>query len=349
MSPTVDAEPLAGARAFRRDTERTARLMFDAELETDSVGIDAVLSPTVLEPLGVRPVPGTLARLLQSAAKKLGRLDLDVGASRQRAAIRRDVLGAGAAAPPRFLVRVDEFPHYLAWDEPDRYGGARFERFHEIMRAAGVPYLLAVLPRVSRAPLDPRPSGSRELDAEERTLLSRLRADGVALALHGRDHRTRYRSPRRHSELSGLSEQATSALLDEALDELARLEHLRPDVFVAPYNRFDSSQWPALAARFSIVGGGPESIRMLGLQPTPQWRGEAVYLPAYAPFYGRASEVRPAAERVIAQSTGLWTPIVLHWGWEAEAGWRELERLAEVIAPHAVSWPDFHAAVGRSR
>ena len=46
-------------------------------------------------------------------------------------------------------MRVDEFPHYMAWDDPEGFGTARYERFHEIMAGAGVPYLVAVL-RVSR-------------------------------------------------------------------------------------------------------------------------------------------------------------------------------------------------------
>jgi hypothetical protein len=40
---------------------------------------------------------------------------------------------------------------------------------------------------------------------------------------------------------------------------------------------------------------------------------------------------------------------VLHWGWEADAGWGELERLASVLSPHAAAWRDFLGAVGRSR
>jgi hypothetical protein len=59
--------------------------------------------------------------------------------------------------------------------------------------------------------------------------------------------------------------------------------------------------------------------------------------------------VLPAARRAIQLSTGIWTPIVLHWGWEAEAGWSDLERLVTLIAPHAVGWEDFLAAVRRSR
>jgi len=60
-------------------------------------------------------------------------------------------LPTGTAAP-RLLVRVDEFPHAQAWDEPERLARHGSERFHEIMAGTGVPYLIAVLPRVSRAP-----------------------------------------------------------------------------------------------------------------------------------------------------------------------------------------------------
>jgi len=120
-------------------------------------------------------------------------------------------------------------------------------------------------------------------------------------------------------------------------------------VFVPPYNRFDASQFEALARRFQVVCGGPESIGTMGFHSTPQWRGEAVYLPSYAPVYGRAVDVLPAVERAIERAAGLWVPVVLHWGWEMDAGWGDLERLADRIAPYAASWEDFHGAIQRSR
>jgi peptidoglycan/xylan/chitin deacetylase (PgdA/CDA1 family) len=332
------------------DAVRGARLLFDAEIAGGAVGAEDVEIAPVLEavrPRAVRPAP---VRLAQDVARKLGRLDHERAVDAPLLAARRTVLGGRADAPPRFLVRVDEFPHYKAWDEPGRFGCDGFRRFHELLTAAGVPYLVAVLPRVSRAPLDPHDGESRALSDEEVTLLRTLADhDDVALALHGRDHRTRFASPRRHSELCGLDAAATAALLDDALAELAAHGIERPAVFVPPYNRFDAGQWPALAARFAIVGGGPEAIRRIGFQRTPQWRGDAVYLPSYAPFYGRARDVLPAAARAIERQTGLWTPIVLHWGWEADAGWSDLERLCEAIAPHAARWQDFEAAVERSR
>jgi uncharacterized protein DUF2334 len=279
---------------------------------------------------------------------KLGRLDYETAVAEPLLAARRAALGEGAAAAPRFLVRVDEFPHYQAWDDPERFGTARYERFHEIMAAAGVPYLVAVLPRVAREPLSPTASGSRPLEPGEAAMLRRLSGEQVAFGLHGRDHRTRFTSPRRHSELCGLSLAATEELLEDGLAELARHE-IHPTVFVPPYNRFDAGQFETLARRFEVVCGGPESIGTMGFHSTPQWRGEAVYLPSYAPVYGRAADVLPVVEWAIERGAGLWVPVVLHWGWEMQAGWGDLERLAERIAPYAVGWEDLHGAIQRSR
>jgi peptidoglycan/xylan/chitin deacetylase (PgdA/CDA1 family) len=286
---------------------------------------------------------------VQSATKRRTGPDAfrrDVDAMAQ---LRRRMLGDRAAGPPRFLVRVDEFPHYLAWDDPARYGTDRFRRFHEVMRSAGVPYLVAALPRISRHPLDPGERRSRPLHADEVSMLARIHADGTGIALHGRDHRTRWKSARRHSELTGLDRHATAELLDAGLAELHDQIGVRPRVFVAPYNRFTARQWPTLAERFSVIGGGPESIRMFGVQSTPQWRGDAVYLPAYAPFYAPAGHILDAARQTIERAPGIWVPIALHWGWEADAQWRDLERLAALIAPHTADWADFLDAVDRSR
>ncbi|PRC57263.1 hypothetical protein C6A85_34440, partial [Mycobacterium sp. ITM-2017-0098] len=84
--------------------------------------------------------------------------------------------------------------------------------------------------------LDPDQRESRPLDDDEVAMLERLQHDGVTIALHGRDHRTRFASPRRRSELSGLHASATGELLDTALAELESAGLSRPRVFVAPYN-----------------------------------------------------------------------------------------------------------------
>jgi peptidoglycan/xylan/chitin deacetylase (PgdA/CDA1 family) len=326
---------------------RSARLLLGPELPAGAAGEQALRAPAVRAAVRSRGSTSAPRRFLQRVARKLGRLDYESAVAKPLDAARRAVLGADAAVPPRFLVRVDEYPHYLAWDDPERYGSERFRRFHATMLAAGVPYLIAALPRVGHAPLDPQQSRSRALEDEERELLRRLPAEGVSFGLHGLDHRTRFASPRRHSELCGLSAAETDALIDQGLAELAPLG-IEPQVFVAPYNRFDADQYDVLARRFAVVCGGPESVGLLGFQRTPVWLGEAVYLPSYDPVYGHAREVLPAARRLIERRVGLWVPIVLHWGWEADEDWTALELLLEAIAAHTVHWDDFLAAVRAS-
>jgi hypothetical protein len=330
------------------DGARTARLLFVHELTAGVVHHSELDTPQVRAATRVAGVPMRPIRIAQQLRRKFGGLSVERDVIAPLMAARQAVLGERAASPPRFLVRVDEFPHYLAWDDPRRFGTERFERFHEILAGAGVPYLLAVLPRVSREPLSPPGSQWRPLDQGEIAMLARLTGEGVSFGLHGLTHRTRFDSPRRYSELCGLSAAATADLLDVGLAELAALG-IDPKVFVPPYNRFDATQFDPLARRFEVVCGGPESIGHIGFQRTPQWRGDAVYLPSYAPFYGHAAEVLPAVRHAVEAACDLWIPIVLHWGWEADAGWSELEQLAGALAPYAAEWQDFLAAIDHSR
>lgn len=331
----------------RAEQERSARLLLGVYTPADALPAALLRSRAVRSAVRSRRAPSAPYRFMQRVQRKLGGLEYERAVAEPLQAARRAALGEHSAAAPRFLVRVDEFPHYLAWDEPDRYGTERFRHFHELMAGAGVPYLLAVPPRVSHAPLDPQIDRWRPPDESERALLTELPSQGVTFALHGLDHRTRFSSPRRHSELCGLDRPATEALIDTGLQELAALG-IATEVFVAPYNRFDAEQYDVLASRFAVVCGGPESVGLIGFQRTPLWRGEAVYLPSYHPLYGHAREVLPAAQRLIERRMGLWAPIALHWGWEADEDWTALERLLAEIAPYAPSWEDFLAAVRAS-
>jgi hypothetical protein len=135
--------------------------------------------------------------------------------------------------------------------------------FPVVLRGAEVPHLVAVMPRVARAPLVPETDESRAWTDSELALPAPLRDDGVAFACHGLDHRTRHRHPRRHSELCGLDPNA----LRERLDPAAAIpDHASIDAptSVVPDNRFDPGQWDALAARCAVMTGGPESVARRG-------------------------------------------------------------------------------------
>jgi Uncharacterized protein conserved in bacteria (DUF2334) len=278
---------------------------------------------------------------------KAGRLTCEDAWLRPLQRARRQALGAAAAGAPRFLVRVDEFPYYSGYDDP-QFGYHASVRFHAVMAEEGVRHLMSIVPQWTHEPLRPDESGGRPLDDRDRELLERMRANGVTFGQHGCTHRTRHTDPRHQSELCGLDDTTLGALLDRGRRNLAAVG-VHPRILVPPFNRFDARQWPALAARYDVVTGGPESVMLTGFHGGPQWRGEAIYLPCYPPLYATAATVLPAVESLITEEIGTWIAIVLHMGWEIDDDCAALRRLACRIAPYAASWEGFLAEVDASR
>jgi Uncharacterized protein conserved in bacteria (DUF2334) len=318
------------------DQLRSARLLFAEELRAGRIAESALDRAEVSDAVATRPVPPGPVRKLQRLAMKRGYHDFERRNLRPLAAARAAVVGDAAAGPPRFLVRVDEFPLAGAFDTSARRV-EDLDRFHAIMGEAGVPYLMAVSCGVARDYLDPSVEDSRPLSDGELAAIARLRDDGVEFAQHGFDHRTRDARQRHRSELVGLSPGGLVELLDAGAERLAAAG-IAASVFVPPFNRFEARQYAPLAERFDVVCGGPESVAMLGYHRTPLWRGEAVYMPAYEPFYGRAPTVLEAVDRAIAAQVALWIPVVLHLSWEADSDWADLRRLAQRLSGHARQW-----------
>jgi peptidoglycan/xylan/chitin deacetylase (PgdA/CDA1 family) len=323
------------------DARRSARLV------APELGDEPVLDGALARRLAP-PVPHQAVRMAQLALSKLRSVNLARRSLAPAVAARRELLGGSASASPRFLVRVDEFPYATSFDEPERYGVEPSSRFHAAFADAGVPYLMAIVPQLVRQPLDPAATGGRPLGPAERELISRMAADRVAFAAHGLTHRTRDASPRRHSELLGLSAAETTDLADRSLELLAEVD-VRPSVFVPPFNRLARPQYDALTSRFDVICGGPETVAFLGAQPTPRWLGDAVYCPSYPPLYGRAREILPEVRRLIAERPGTWVPVTLHLAWELDDGLEDMRRLLELLAPHAVSWGRLLDALDASR
>jgi Uncharacterized protein conserved in bacteria (DUF2334) len=322
------------------DLSRNVRLHFG---ESAAPGADGSV-PKVLVP---SPVPSIAMRSAQRLTMKLGRLEWERAWLAPLIAARRERLGEGASGPPRFLVRVDEFPYYTAFDQPDSRDIDMSWRFHEVMAAAGVPHLMSILPQLTHAPLEVGSRGGRPLGEAEVELIEQMRRDNVTFAQHGTTHRTRFQSPRRRSEFCGLSPAQVEEVLEDGRRRLAEVG-VYPRVFVPPFNRFDSGHWFVLAERFEVVCGGPESVALMGFHGGPLWREGAVYLPCYAPLYADAQTILPVAERLIELAPGTWIPIVLHTSWEQPDDFSALRRLAERIAPFAASWEDFLVELDRS-
>lgn len=331
------------------EQRRSARLLLADEPGPGRLDPAALEHRLVARAVASRPVPPAPRRLLERVLMKAGALTYERTVAAPLTRARRAALGERASGPPRFLVRVDEYPCSSALDDPGLYGQENFARFEAIMASAGIPYLLAITPVISRAHTDPTATEERGLEDAELETIRTLPSSRITLATHGLDHRTRHADPRRHSELTGLDPAALRERLDRSEELIRRAGVPTPRVFVPPFNRFDAAQYPFLAERYDVVCGGPESVALMGYHRTPLWRGDAVYLPSYPPLYSHAAEVLPAAQRLIAAEQALWVPIVLHWKWEVDRGWSGLERLVEALAPHAVSWNRFLDAVEESR
>ncbi|MCW3000627.1 MAG: hypothetical protein JWN65_4176 [Solirubrobacterales bacterium] len=333
-----------------RDEIRTAGLLFGEELALGLIEPETLRTAEVQRAVRGLPVPSALSRAYQRRQMRHGRLTYERHGLRPLMDARRAVLGDAAHGRPKLLVRVDAFPHMHVWEQTARFGTEAAATAHAILRDAAVPYLMAVTPRVSRLPLDPGVDEWREHDDGERALLAQLRRDGVSFAVHGLDHRTRRADPRKRSEFAGRKRKDVEERLDTAQATL-RDEALHADVFVPPFDRFDASCWPALASRFDVVCGGPDSVSTMGFHRTPAWRGDAVWLPAYPPLHGTAAEVLDAVRALVEDGTGLWIPVVLRWGDELEDEWRALTELCALLGQGelARSWEDFLLAVRASR
>lgn len=326
------------------DALRSARLHFYDELADGVISVAELESrPNLLRVFASRPVPNAGLRAGQRLAMKARRLDFESGFLAKVMRARREVLGGfRAAAAPKFLIRVDEFPDAAAFDHSER-GLAASKVFHETLAAAGVPYLMAIVPQYTHRPLDPSASGGRPLDSEDKAFIEQMRSAGVTFAQHGTTHRTRYATPARRSELVGLEAEPLERLISDGLDRLAAID-VHPRVFVPPFNRFSADQLPILARHFTVVGGGPESVRLLGFRGGPLWWGQSVFLPSYTPLYGSAYELLSAVDRIVALAPGTWIPIVLHSAWEVGDQFAALRRLAHKCVPYAASWESFLAA-----
>ena len=284
---------------------------------------------------------------MQGISPKVGYLDLERASSETLAALRRTVLADRAAAPPCFLVRVDEFPHYLAWDAPRRYGTDRFRRFHEIMQAAGVPYSIAVPTRISHASLGPDGRSWRPLEEDEIAMLVRLRDDGVVWAPRTRSSHSLRLAPqslravgarrREHRGAARRSARGARGVHQRARERLrAAVQPLRCRG-VAGARQALHRDWrrsrsaPQIPAQAAVAGWCCSTCRDMRHCTAARVRS------------GRWSRVRSSS------ATGSGCQSSCTWGWEADADWGDLERLLDVVDPYAVHWDEFLAAVERSR
>lgn len=307
------------------DERRSAHLLFAEELADGTVAPADLERPEVERAVRSLQVPSPLLRRWQARRVRQGSLDMEESVAPMLAA-RQALLGPRAAGPPRLLVRLDAFP-------APRAGVDVVKAATGALRAAGIPFLLSVVPRV---PAAGEPHGRRRHDLAESGLLEDLRRDpGVAFGLCGLDGRA----------LDALDPADLEAALDEADAVLARYG-TPADVLVPPGGRVHLRRYRALAERYLVICGGPESVGGMGFHRTPLWRGDAVWMPAHPPLTGPPGQVAQAVRAYTEREAALWLPVVLELAELTPAGLRDV---AAALTGLGRPWDEFLAAARAAR
>lgn len=307
------------------DERRSAHLLFAEELADGTVVAADLERPEVERAVRSLQVPSPLLRRWQVRRVRHGTLDMEESTGPMLAA-REAVLGPRAPGPPRLLVRLDAFPGGRAGADVARAATGA-------LRAARIPFLLSVVPRV---PAAGEPTGRRRHDPSEADLLDDLRRDpGVAFGVGGLDGRP----------LDGLDPAELEAALDEADAVLARYG-MAPDVLVPPDGRVNLRRYRALAERYTVICGSPGSVGTMGFHRTPLWRGDAVWMPAHPPLAGAAAAVARGVRALTERKAALWVPVVLELAELDPSGLRDV---AAALTGLARPWDEFLAAARAAR
>jgi peptidoglycan/xylan/chitin deacetylase (PgdA/CDA1 family) len=289
------------------------------------------MNSTIDESLGVifDDVPGSSTLLEKFRGRLKGR-----GSWTHEAVLKR-VSRIQQSGPPRFLLRVDDYPR---WDK----GLEGFSRFHSILRQAGIPYLLGVIPRPADDPGNEEGHIDRVWTSEEKDVLKDA-AKHAEIALHGWTHRRRRRDV--EAEIVERSREELNSEIEEGLYALQSLG-LMAKAYIPPFNAVDANALDILKEHFSVVFGGPESVRWLGRLGSPCMYRGALFVPSYPPAYGLAWEAARFVTALRRWQVPILVTVTLHWAWEERAGFEGLRRLAGALDGAAVtltSWLDGRA------
>ena len=230
----------------------------------------------------------------------------------------------------RYIIRVDDFPR---WDIPSN----EYRKFHQIISLHNIPYLLGVTPFLSNEPLNPMCNTTQRLTQDEIDFLHTATKDGVKIALHGFTHKAIHKNC--PSEIVGLNNEDLDKKIRISLDEFKQ-NGFTTDVFVPPFNTFDYRSIDVLKNYFSIVCGGPESIRYVGFRLTLSYIDGCLYIPSYPLVYGKAKQICEFVDKMSTVQESIIVPITLHWAWERGNGFEDVKMLCREIEGNVLEWKE---------
>ncbi|MGB9880938.1 MAG: DUF2334 domain-containing protein [Anaerolineae bacterium] len=226
-------------------------------------------------------------------------------------------------AHPVLVFRVDDFPR---WD----HELCEFERFHRIFEQYQIPYILGVTPWLEFRKGYPRPITSDEL-----TFLRRESTKGLlSIALHGFTHESRHWADS-VTEIATCTKPELQRLIEQARQWFDKNGLPFPECFIPPFNSITMENLEVLSNWFRVILAGSTAISTLG-PFKPQAFGRVLYLPSYGPLYGSA--LRILRNLSLLQSLRQVHIVTLHWAWEIESSFANVEELVKTAKESFAIW-----------
>jgi hypothetical protein len=167
-------------------------------------------------------------------------------------------------------------------------------------------------------------------------LIDLIRRSGGTIGLHGFSHAGRF-GPFQ-SEL--LQMRIPDILMKiEEISEAGRWGTEEPRILVPPFNALGPGQIAALASGFSVICGGPETLRFTDRRIGPvALDGGGWYFPSLHPWYGSAAAILKSGALSQGKSFTGAVCITTHLGCEAVDAFGALSRLLECLPRGTRPW-----------
>ena len=223
----------------------------------------------------------------------------------------------------KFLIRIDDFPH---WET----GVEKFEKFISIFSERNIPVILGVTPLLSKDIHNPFNKQFHIVNEKEINLIKKFQ--NIEIAMHGLTHQTtRFKKT---SEFVGLSEEETRSRIEKGLEILKEF-NINPICFIPPYNRIDISNYMVIKNFFSIICGGIDTAKYVGLWITPIFLENTLYIPSYPPLSGKIIDILEYIKHLNVK--GVILPLTIHWAQEIN-NLEIIRAFAETVEKKTIRW-----------
>ena len=233
----------------------------------------------------------------------------------------------------KIVIRVDDFP-YLDVDNGE------FLRFHEVMAALAIPYILGVTPFY-----EIEAGKERELGRDAARILKECEPL-CTIALHGFSHRP-YPEFKISDELDHYSEESVILNIARTRDKFKELGLDFPTALIAPFNAIGKSTFRIFGRYFRYIFTGEPALTTLGPLSLYERIGTTYNLPSYFPFYGSCAYMTRYLGNPFRWGKEFYVPLTIHWGLERDREYKAMKELLTALRDRIASFSEMKVWLDR--